>query len=178
MRLLLPTVLAKFTGVLYRVGNETIQHIVFSTKRDYLHSLPSSTDSIITRNIFCRLMETYPETIPVLTQNYGNDVQSPEYQALFLRVANALDIAINALRSPRLLEKITSHLAMQHAARPGVAAAHFEVSILQAPFRLISSEIYFMMPQRHNFQQILIKIRDRRRDEYNNTVGLIYLVLL
>ena len=86
-------------------------------------------------------METYPETIPVLTQNYGNDVHSPEYQALFLRVANALDIAVNALRSPLLLEKITTHLAMQHAARPGVAAAHFEVSILEASFSLISSEI-------------------------------------
>ena len=90
-------------------------------------------------------METYPETISVLTQNYGNDVHSPEYQALFLRVANALDIAINALRSPQLLEKITSHLAMQHAARPGIAVAHFEVGILQAFFSLMSSEIYFMM---------------------------------
>jgi len=75
-------------------------------------------------------MDLYPATKALLGSVNVDNVNSPEFQAHSLRVANALDICVNSLSDPPLLEKITSHLASQHSARLGITAAHFDVSNL------------------------------------------------
>lgn len=80
-----------------------------------------------TTAFFVRLMDLYPVTKALLGRVNVDNVNSPEFQAYSLRVANALDICINSLLNPRVLEQITSHLAIQHSTRRGVTAAHFDL---------------------------------------------------
>ena len=73
------------------------------------------------------MFNAYPASRRLFSRVNGDNVSSIEFLAHSGRVATALDIIFNALRSPRVLDHITYHLAMQHSKRPGVTAELFEV---------------------------------------------------
>ena len=75
-----------------------------------------------------RIMDEYPETKPIFARVNGHDVKSPEFAAHSYRVMNALDVLINLLYDTPALEKMASHLAVQHARRSGLKREHFAVS--------------------------------------------------
>ena len=60
-----------------------------------------------------------------------NEEASPGFHAHVVRVINGLDICINSLSSPKLIESVTDHMATQHFVREGVTHDHFDVSIGQ-----------------------------------------------
>ena len=74
------------------------------------------------------MVEEFPDLRTLLAGVNVDDMTSPEFGAHGLRVATGVDICINALQDARVLEELTSHLAMQHAARIGVRVEHFDVS--------------------------------------------------
>ena len=57
------------------------------------------------------------------------DMSSGAFHAHTVRVMNGLDMGINALNDTATLASLTSHLAAQHAVRPGVKAIYFDVSV-------------------------------------------------
>ena len=56
------------------------------------------------------------------------DLQSSEFKSHVVRVMTGLDVCINALEDPPLLQQLTAHLSDQHVVREGVKAEHLRVS--------------------------------------------------
>ncbi|KAI0227090.1 Extracellular giant hemoglobin major globin subunit B2 [Lamellibrachia satsuma] len=77
--------------------------------------------------IFTRLFELVPAAKGLFSGVNVDDMRSPEFSAQTVRVMTGLDISINALNDQALLESLTGHLSSQHAVRPGVTAAGFQV---------------------------------------------------
>lgn len=73
------------------------------------------------------MMREAPETKSLFVNVNVDDVHGPEFGAHVLRVITGLDLCVNALLDIPVLEKITSHMAAQHARIPGVKTAYFEV---------------------------------------------------
>lgn len=78
-----------------------------------------------TSQFFLRLASDNPSVKPLFAKVNIDNPKSPEFQAHALRIATGLDLCVNALQNSRTLEAITSHLAMQHEARPGVTVEYF-----------------------------------------------------
>nr|2D2M_C Chain C, Giant hemoglobin, B2(c) globin chain [Oligobrachia mashikoi]2D2N_C Chain C, Giant hemoglobin, B2(c) globin chain [Oligobrachia mashikoi]2ZFO_C Chain C, Extracellular giant hemoglobin major globin subunit B2 [Oligobrachia mashikoi]2ZS0_C Chain C, Extracellular giant hemoglobin major globin subunit B2 [Oligobrachia mashikoi]2ZS1_C Chain C, Extracellular giant hemoglobin major globin subunit B2 [Oligobrachia mashikoi]7E96_C Chain C, Extracellular giant hemoglobin major globin subunit len=57
----------------------------------------------------------------------ADNPDSADFRAHCVRVVNGLDVAINMLNDPAVLNEQLAHLSAQHQARAGVAAAHFDV---------------------------------------------------
>ncbi|KAI0233327.1 Extracellular globin-4 [Lamellibrachia satsuma] len=75
---------------------------------------------------FVRLVDEFPDIKPLLAKVNIDDTMSPEFGAHALRVATGLDLCINALHDTPVLEKVTSHLAVQHEGRVGVTKKYFD----------------------------------------------------
>ena len=87
----------------------------------------------------CRLVEEFPDIKPLLARVNIDDMMSPEFGAHALRVVTGLDLCINALQDTPVLERVTSHLAVQHEGRVGVTKKYFDVR--NFPF-YVALEIY------------------------------------
>ena len=79
--------------------------------------------------LFSSLFERAPEAKALFKRVHVDDFDSPEFRAPCVRVINGLDTIINMAFDPATLNEHLSHLSDQHAARAGVKAAHFDVSI-------------------------------------------------
>lgn len=77
--------------------------------------------------LFSRLFELAPSASDLFSGVNVADMRSPEFSAQMVRVMTGLDLTINALNDQSLLESLTGHLSAQHAKRPGVTAAGFQV---------------------------------------------------
>ena len=73
-------------------------------------------------------MQKFPETTALFANVNGSDVNSPEFRAHSLRVANGMCLCMYALPRPEVLRELTSHLATQHAAVGGIKVEYFHVS--------------------------------------------------
>ena len=80
-------------------------------------------------DVLFRLFLVVPEAKSLFTRLNVNEEASPGFQAHVVRVINGLDICINSLSRPKLLESVTDHMATQHFVRVGVTHEHFDVSM-------------------------------------------------
>lgn len=77
------------------------------------------------RDIIVRLVEKHPDAAEVFKNVDFANPNSVTFRVHCMRMFGGLDMILNLMGDPEALDSALEHLAEQHAARPGVRAAHF-----------------------------------------------------
>jgi len=76
--------------------------------------------------VFNDMFARFPEAKELFKRVHVDNMESGEYRAHLIRVANGLDTIINLLEDPAVLASQLEHLAGQHIARAGVKKQYFD----------------------------------------------------
>ncbi|KAK2178675.1 hypothetical protein NP493_531g02054 [Ridgeia piscesae] len=77
--------------------------------------------------VFAELFNMAPGAKALFTRVNVDNIHSPEFNGHVMRVMGGLDVLVNYLENPPVMESMLAHLAGQHAVRDGVTKSGFAV---------------------------------------------------